>query len=164
MKKILSFFESLRIDYKELENLEDDYTLLCGINKKVNNINQEKLSKLETPLVCFKAQVKKEDKRIKDEELDSWIRSLNILEELNIKIGARIIFCVNNWDKNYYNGEQGIIEDILYEEEKIYISIIKNNGMKILLEPYTFSWKNLNNQVKILLLIFLQVLHSFLLS
>lgn len=33
-EKILSFFESLRIDYKELENLEDDYTLLCGINKK----------------------------------------------------------------------------------------------------------------------------------
>ncbi len=147
-EKILSFFESLRIDYKELENLEDDYTLLCGINKKVNNINQEKLSKLDTPLVCFKAQVKKEDKRIKDEELDSWIRSLNILEELNIKIGARIIFCVNNWDKNYYNGEQGIIEDILYEEEKIYISIIKNNGMKILLEPYTFFMEELEQSGK----------------
>ncbi|EIJ7574075.1 ATP-dependent DNA helicase Pif1, partial [Campylobacter jejuni] len=129
-------------------NLEDDYTLLCGINKKVNNINQEKLSKLETPLACFKAQVKKEDKRIKDEELDSWIRSLNILEELNIKIGACIIFCVNNWDKNYYNGEQGIIEDILYEEEKIYISIIKNNGMKILLEPYTFFMEELEQSGK----------------
>lgn len=32
--KNFKLFESLRIDYKELENLEDDYTLLCGINKK----------------------------------------------------------------------------------------------------------------------------------
>ncbi|EAK2138159.1 helicase, partial [Campylobacter jejuni] len=52
------------------------------------------------------------------------------------------------WDKNYYNGEQGIIEDILYEEEKIYISIIKNNGMKILLEPYTFFMEELEQSGK----------------
>ncbi|HDZ5017431.1 TPA: AAA family ATPase [Campylobacter jejuni] len=143
-EKILSFFKSLQIDCKDLKNLEDDYTLLCGINKKVNNINQERLNKLKTPLVCFKAQVKKENNGLKDEELDSWVKSLNILEELNIKIGSRIIFCVNNWDKNYYNGEQGVVEDIFYEEEKAYISIIKNNGVKILLEPYTFFMKELD--------------------
>lgn len=142
-EKILSFFESLQIGYKELENLEDDYTLLCGINKKVNHINQERLNKLKTPLECFKAKIEKKDNDLTDEELDSWVRSLNILEELNVKIGSRIIFCVNNWDKNYYNGEQGVIEDILYEEEKTYISIIKNNGVKILLESYTFFMEEL---------------------
>lgn len=137
-EKILSFFESLRIDYKELENLEDDYTLLCGINKKANHINQERLNKLKTPLVCFKAELKKEENSLKDEELAAWLKGLNIVEELNIKVGCRIIFCVNNWDKNYYNGEQGIVEDIIYEEDKTYISILKNNKTQILLEPYTF--------------------------
>lgn len=50
---------------------------------------------------------------------------------------------MNNWDKNYYNGEQGKIENIIYEEEKVYISIIKNDGMQILLEPYTFFMQEL---------------------
>lgn len=140
-ENILDFFQSLQT--KIIENLGDDYTLLCGINKQVNDINKKRLDALHTPLVCFKAQINKENPQLKDEELFSWIKSLNILEELNLKIGSRIIFCVNNWDKNYYNGEQGKIENIIYEEEKVYISIIKNDGMQILLEPYTFFMQEL---------------------
>ncbi|MBM0637379.1 AAA family ATPase [Campylobacter sp. VicNov18] len=144
---ILNFFQSLQVDYKQLQNLEDDYILLCGINKKVNYINKEKLNRLCTPLVCLKAEIKKEDK-VKDEELLFWVKSLNILEELNLKIGARIIFCVNNWDKNYYNGEQGVVQDIINEEGKIYINIMKNNGIEILLEPYTFFMQELEQSGK----------------
>ncbi|TKX31164.1 ATP-dependent DNA helicase [Campylobacter aviculae] len=137
-EKIIKRFEQMCIDTRELEKLEDDYTLLCGINKKVNEINENKLNRLSTPLVSFQAKIQKEDKDLEDHKLQSWIKGLNILEELKIKIGARIIFCINNWDKNYYNGEQGIIEDIIYDEDKIYISIVKNNGINIMLEPYIF--------------------------
>ncbi|MGH2305555.1 ATP-dependent DNA helicase [Campylobacter taeniopygiae] len=137
-ENIIEQFKQMCIDTKELEKLEDDYTLLCGINKKANEINENKLDRLTTPLVSFKAKIQKENKELEDDKLQNWIKSLNILEELKIKIGARVIFCINNWDKNYYNGEQGVIEDIIYDEDKIYISIIKNNGINIMLEPYVF--------------------------
>ncbi|WP_417903985.1 ATP-dependent RecD-like DNA helicase [Campylobacter sp. LH-2024] len=137
-ENIIKQFKQMCIDTKELEKLEDDYTLLCGINKKANEINESKLNHLETPLVNFKAKIQKENKELEDDRLQNWIKGLNILEELKVKIGARIIFCINNWDKNYYNGEQGVIEDIIYDEDKIYISIVKNNGINIMLEPYVF--------------------------
>ena len=130
-----------------LEELDDDYTLLCSINKKVNAVNDDRLSKLESPLVCFKAEICKESKDIDEHKIQTWIKSL---DELKLKIGARVIFCVNNWDKGYYNGEQGIIESITYEEDKTYIGIMKNNGIKIMLEPYVFFMEELeqnNNEM-----------------
>ncbi|EAL5965577.1 helicase [Campylobacter coli] len=148
--KILNFFENLCINTKELEELDDDYTLLCSINKKVNAVNDDRLSKLESPLVCFKAEICKESKDIDEHKIQTWIKSLNILDELKLKIGARVIFCVNNWDKGYYNGEQGIIESITYEEDKTYIGIMKNNGIKIMLELYVFFMEELeqnNNEM-----------------
>lgn len=148
--KILNFFENLCINANDLPKLDDDYTLLCGINKKVNIINQTRLNKLETELVCFKAQIRKERKDIEDQRIETWIKSLNILDELHLKIGARVIFCVNNWEKGYYNGEQGVVESINYEEDKAYIGIMKNSGVKIMLEPYVFFMEELeqnNNEM-----------------
>lgn len=148
--KILNFFENLCINANDLQKLDDDYTLLCGINKKVNITNQTRLNKLETELVCFKAQIRKERKDIEEQRIETWIKSLNILDELHLKIGARVIFCVNNWEKGYYNGEQGVVESINYEEDKTYIGIMKNSGVKIMLEPYVFFMEELeqnNNEM-----------------
>ncbi|MBK1971200.1 ATP-dependent DNA helicase [Campylobacter sp. TTU_617] len=141
---IFSYFEKLLIKETEFDEISDDFTLLCGINKKVDLINSQKLSKLKSELIIFKAQIKKEDPTLEDKVLYSWVKSLNILEELKLKIGAKIIFCLNNWEKNYYNGEQGIIKDIFEKDKEIYIEILKNNGTIVLLEPYTFNMEELS--------------------
>lgn len=66
--------KNLCINTKELEELDDDYTLLCSINKKVNAVNDDRLSKLESPLVCFKAEIRKESKDIDEHKIQTWIK------------------------------------------------------------------------------------------
>ena len=143
--ELLKFFEKLCINKKEFEKISDDYTLLCGINKRVDFINKNKLDKINAPLKKFNAEIYKEDKNLNDEALQGWIKSLNISLELELKVGARVIFCVNNWEKNYYNGEQGVVSEIIYDDDKVYIEIIKNNGFTTLLEPYAFRMEEFEN-------------------
>lgn len=83
--------------------------------------------------------MKNKDENLSDGQFMAWVSGLGILEELKIKVGARIIFCMNNFEQNYYNGEQGIIEDIVEDERGILLQIMKNNGQMILLEPYIFE-------------------------
>lgn len=138
-QKSLSYFENLLIDSKELGSLSEHFILLCGINKKANSINHQKLSALKGELFSFQAECKKEDENLHDLNFQNWIKSLNLPEVLNVKIGARVIFCVNNKEQNYYNGEQGVVDSILQDKDEFFIQITKNNAEQILLEPYTFT-------------------------
>lgn len=145
-KVLLEYFQKLCINAKELETMSDDFTLLCGINKKAHLINQKKLAQLPSEAIIFKAHVEKLDKNLSNESLEKWLKGLNINEELRLKIGAKIIFCVNNYEAGYYNGEQGIIESFYKDDEGMMIDIIKNGGEKISLEPYTFTLEDLENE------------------
>ncbi|EOB1663897.1 ATP-dependent RecD-like DNA helicase [Campylobacter upsaliensis] len=138
-EQTLDYFEKMLIKTWDLETLDDGFTLLCGINKRVNVINEQKLAKINAPLLNFKAKFEKKDENLSDGQFMAWVSGLGILEELKIKVGARIIFCMNNFEQNYYNGEQGIIEDIVEDERGILLQIMKNNGQMILLEPYIFE-------------------------
>ena len=123
-EQTLDYFEKMLIKTWDLdETLDDGFTLLCGINKRVNAINEQKLAKINAPLLNFKAKFEKKDENLSDGQFMAWVSGLGILEELKIKVGARIIFCMNNFEQNYYNGEQGIIEDIVEDERGIYCKL-----------------------------------------
>lgn len=139
--ELLEYFQTFLLNPKKLESEFDDFTLLCGINKKADDINEQRLNKIQNPLFSFRAELTKEDEDLTQAQFDSWIKSLSIVENLKLKVGARIIFTLNNFDKGYFNGEQGIIDEILEQENKFYIKIIKNNGCEILLEPYTYLFE-----------------------
>lgn len=147
-EKILEYFKQFLINLEELNALEDEFTLLCGINKKADFINEQKLSKLPNELFVYQANYKKEDESLDDTQFRAWVKGLNICEELRIKIGARVIFCLNNYEQNYCNGEQGIVSAIIEDETKTYMQITKNNGVQILLEPYTFLLEELEQDDK----------------
>ena len=145
-EQTLHYFEKFLVKTQDLKDLDDSFTLLCGINKKVNFINEQKLAKINAQLLSFKDQFEKRDTNLSDGQFKAWVSGLGILEELKVKIGARIIFCMNNFEQNYYNGEQGVVEGIVEDERGVFLQIMKNNGQMILLEPYTFTLSELQSE------------------
>ncbi|WP_348518288.1 AAA family ATPase [Campylobacter sp. CCS1377] len=142
-EEIVSYFQNFITQEIGLNN---DYTLLCGINKKADLINEQELEKLHSKPIILKSKLIKIDEKLDDFILINWVKSLNVAEELKVKIGAKIIFCINNFDAGYYNGEQGIISDIIEQEDQIYLKIRKSNNQEIILEPYAFALEELNLQ------------------
>ncbi|MBT0828874.1 AAA family ATPase, partial [Campylobacter lari] len=138
-KEMLNFFKKMLISSKNLLEYMDEYTLLCATNKKTNYINTEKLNLLQGKESVFKAKAEKLDSTLDDKTYEQWINGLNSLDELKLKIGAKIIFCVNNKEENYYNGEQGVVLDFIKDKEQEYILIEKNNGERLRLKPYEYT-------------------------
>ena len=137
----VEYFKRFLISPAAFEGLDDDFTLLCGINKRANSINEQKLAKIPNPLFCIQAAEKINDEGLSKEQFDSWVQGLGILPQLQLKVGARVIFCINNFEQNYFNGEQGVVEEIADEEGCI--KIRKNNHHTIILRPYTFLLEEL---------------------
>ncbi|EPP1573141.1 ATP-dependent DNA helicase [Campylobacter lari] len=138
-KEMLNFFKKMLISSKNLLEYMDEYTLLCATNKKTNYINTEKLNLLQGKESIFKAKAEKLDYTLDDKTYEQWINGLNSLGELKLKIGAKIIFCVNNKEENYYNGEQGVVLDFIKDKEQECILIEKNNGERLKLKPYEYT-------------------------
>ncbi|HEG2607293.1 ATP-dependent DNA helicase [Campylobacter sp. W0066.1] len=138
-KEMLNFFKKMLISSKNLLEYMDEYTLLCATNKKTNHINTEKLNLLQGKESVFNAKAEKLDYTLDDKTYEQWINGLNSLSELKLKIGAKIIFCVNNKEENYYNGEQGVVLDFIKDKEQEYILIEKNNGERLKLKPYEYT-------------------------
>ncbi|WP_039664773.1 ATP-dependent DNA helicase [Campylobacter subantarcticus] len=138
-KEMLNFFKKMLISSKNLLEYMDEYTLLCATNKKTNHINTEKLNLLQGEESIFKAKAEKLDCALDDKTYEQWINGLNSLSELKLKIGVKIIFCVNNKEENYYNGEQGVVLNFVKDKEQEYVLIEKNNGERLKLKPYEYT-------------------------
>lgn len=140
-QETLDFFKKMLIKKENLLEYTNTYTLLCSTNKKANQINERKLNLLDGKEYVFNSKSEKLDGLLDDKIYHQWINSLNSLEVLKLKIGAKIIFCVNNKEENYYNGEQGVVIDFIYEDEKEYILIEKNNGEQLKIRPYEYTFE-----------------------
>lgn len=53
-----------------------------------------------------------------------------------------MIFCVNNYEAGYFNGEQGRVLGFENKNEARYISILKDDGKEIELAPYEFKMQD----------------------
>lgn len=136
--KILTYLSSLRENTKVYNN---NPTILFGTNAEANKMNKEKLNELEGTLYKLLAKETLHDKSLHIKKLESWKNSLNVPFELELKIGANIIFCTNKWGK-YYNGEQGVVKDINDE----YLLIEKNNSLvKVELHEFVMSENIIDN-------------------
>lgn len=107
--------------------LDDNTSVLFGANFGVDRLNKIMLDCLQTPSFCVKAQVKILDENLSEKRLQSFKNSLNVPEELIIKLGAKIIFITNKWGE-YYNGERGEIMQVLGEDDEISSVIIKKEN------------------------------------
>ena len=91
--------------------LPSETTWLFGINAKVNAMNAARLNSLKAPLHLLKAQLKISDEKISENALNRWISNISLAENLELKIGAEVMFCANKRGV-YYNGERGVVREI----------------------------------------------------
>ena len=87
-----------------------DFTFLFGKNQTAAFHNKEQLSFIENELFVKEAQIIKHLKSASDNEVERFMNDARIEKELELKIGAPVLFTRNSW--NYFNGERGVIVNI----------------------------------------------------
>ncbi len=109
------------------ENLSA-FTYLFGKNASALRHNQEQLSFLESDEETYRAEIIRHDKNLNDKEVERFISDARINIELQLKVGAPILFTRNSW--NYFNGERAKI--VKLEDSKVYVE--KDDGVVVKLE------------------------------
>lgn len=103
----------------------DGGILLCGTNKKAQEVNSEKVQALQGKSVEYYAEVDGEVK-----ESDKATGDL-----LELKVGARVMTIVNDMNGLYQNGSLGTVVDLSKES----IEVELDNGNDAAIERYTWN-------------------------
>jgi hypothetical protein len=158
-KKFFQILSKVRVGIidKEVENylvnlsnntevLKNEPTFLYGRNKEVTFVNDKKLQDHPAKKVVLKADITLHHKKLSDKRVQSWINALPVNEELVLKEGVPILFTSNKWGK-FYNGERGVVKEIL--EDSL---MIEKNGRLIKVQKQEFDLieytKDKNDELK----------------
>ncbi|MDE3235574.1 MAG: helix-turn-helix domain-containing protein [Bacteroidota bacterium] len=109
---------------------QDGFITLTTHNHKADTINAEKLGALTSPMQVFKAEV----------EQDFPEKNYPAEEQLQLKVGAQVMFIKNDGEKvrRFYNGKIGIVESI--EEDKILVRCPEDVAE---IEVRKYRWENI---------------------
>lgn len=121
-----------------VEDLPDDIIALFGKNIDVDKLNQIRLNEIDSEVFTSYAISTKFDPNLSEQSYNKWIQSINLPLELNLKIGAKVMFVVNKWGE-FYNGEQGIISDLYYKDDVLVAVVEKENYRQIEVLPYNYE-------------------------
>lgn len=107
--------EYLKILRENTDVWSDNPSVLFGRNKEANIMNTNRLSELKNTLVSFSCVTKIYDKSLHANKVEKFKKNLGFDENLDLKVGANVLFTANKKNE-YYNGQRGIIEEILDDE------------------------------------------------
>ena len=116
---------------------ELDPTYLFGRNREVEQMNREKLAKIDADEALYFWQIEK-IRSVNEKRIESWSQALPVVESLHLKIGAPVIFTVNKWGK-FVNGQRGVVVGL--EADHI---IVESEGREITLYRHDFELTELN--------------------
>ncbi len=114
-------------------------TYLFGRNREVEQMNREKLAKINTDEALYFWEIEK-IRKVNEKRLQTWAKALPVVETLHLKIGAPVIFTINKWGK-FVNGQRGIVVEL--ESDHI---IVRSDGRDIRLYKHDFELTELNSQ------------------
>jgi len=123
---------------KPLPNDLSEFTFLFGKNVSAQAHNKTQLAFIDNELFVKEAQIIKHQKSTKENEIERFMGDARIEKELELKIGAPVLFTRNSW--NYFNGERGVIVNI----DSRYVYVQKSDNLVIKLEAVAQSkamWK-----------------------
>jgi ATP-dependent exoDNAse (exonuclease V) alpha subunit len=110
-------------------------TKLYTHNMDVDKINVQHLAKLTATPTMFKAETKGNVKL--QEMLKNTVRTD---EELELKLGAKVMFIKNNYEKGYFNGTLGEISGFTrHEDHGILPKVTLCDGKELTVEPELWS-------------------------
>jgi len=118
---------------KPLPQDMSQFTFLFGKNASANFHNKGQLDSIDSELFVKEAQVIKHLKSTKENEVDRFMNDARIEKDLELKIGAPVLFTRNSW--NYFNGERGEVVNV----DATYVYVQKSNGKVIKLESVAQS-------------------------
>mgnify|MGYP001292003296 FL=1 len=128
---------------KYQQHADEIVTRLYTHNLDVDHINQQHLHKISGQSKHFDAIVEGNEKLI--ETLKSSVRAP---QQLELKIGAKVMFVKNNFDMGYVNGSIGEVMGFVEDEEQGLLPQVRlKDGSNILVEPETWSIDNEQGQV-----------------
>ncbi|PHS58472.1 MAG: ATPase [Sulfurimonas sp.] len=110
-----------------------EFTYLFGKNNSASLHNKTQLNFIDNDLFVKEAQIVKHLKSVKDKEIESFMNDARIERDLEIKIGAPVLFTRNSW--NYFNGERAIVVNI----DNNYIYVQKDDLKVVKLEAIAQS-------------------------
>ncbi len=120
-KKCIPYFNK-----RVTNELKDGIIHICSTNQTVDLINDEHLSLLDTPRVLYSS-----------ERTGRTAKEYQVEDNLVVKIGARVMFMVNDViDNKYQNGSIGTVTDV---KEKYCVVKLDNTNEEINVYPY--EWK-----------------------
>lgn len=121
-KQCVSYFHAFS-NKNEIKNA----IMVCGTNRKVAERNSSMLAKVNSKLYTFESEVsgdvKQSDKLVDD--------------TFEVKIGARVMTVINNFDEGYQNGSLGEVIDIGDRDAEIVVQL--DNGNTVRVERYTWD-------------------------
>lgn len=127
---------------------QDKYIQLTTHNHKADTINTDALRKLKSKTEKFKATIK-----------DDFPEKMFPTDEtIELKIGAQLMFLVNDPDKRYFNGKIGKLTGISDDRESIEV-FFEDSGETYSIEKYT--WENITYSVNGQNSVFPKVLGKF---
>lgn len=103
---------------------KDNVLQLCATNHEVDMINSYGLNQLDTPIKTFKAIRR------------GLFKETPVAEEVSLRVGAKVMICVNHSELKYVNGSQGIIKKLYRNGADIEL----DNGEEVNIECNT--WYN----------------------
>ena len=115
-----------------------EFTFLFGKNISASYHNKEQLKHIDEESFIKEAQIIKHQKSVKDVEVQRYMDDARIDKELELKIGAPVLFTRNAW--NYFNGERGVIVN----KDSSYIYVQKKDAKIVKLDVVSQSktmWK-----------------------
>ena len=118
---------------KVLPNDLSQFTFLFGKNISAAKHNKTQLEFINEELFTKEAQVVKHKKSSEDKEVERFMDDARIEKNLEIKIGAPVLFTRNSW--NYFNGERAVVVNV--DEQYIYVK--KSDAKVIKLETVVQS-------------------------
>ena len=131
-KEVIDYLQRLRDNSKVLGG---GATVLFARNAEADKMNLKRLSELKGKEVLIKAKETLHVKSLHSNKIKNWKKSLPISCDLVLKIGAKVLFCTNKWQK-YYNGERGVVREIGDD----YILVEKEDGfVRVDRMEYTMS-------------------------
>jgi ATP-dependent exoDNAse (exonuclease V) alpha subunit len=107
---------------------KEDTLRLCTVNKKAEEINDRMLQALPGKSKVYPGS-----------EKGKFPKEKPVPESLELKVGARVMFCVNYKEEGAYvfsNGEMGTVTRTLPR----YVEVQKDSGRKLLVEPHTWKY------------------------
>ena len=101
--------------------VDENTTMLFSTHREVDAHNRLQFNKLDTQIYCARVKEVSRANDVTDEMVEQFINDLNLPKELNFRVGAKIIFTLNDDEEGFYNGEVGIIEEVDEDSKSVRI-------------------------------------------